>query len=88
MSEDAKQDQVGGGVVCSALESENDRQYPKEYKTLTIGWKDHNPLPSSDSVQQTIVDPEDNELGQNGRGGERLALKKEDDEQDKTLPEG
>ena len=92
MSEDAKQDQVGGGVVCSALESENDRQYPKEYKTLTIGWKDRNPLPSSDSVQQTIGDPEDNELGQNGRGGERLALKKEDDKQDKikdkTLPEG
>ena len=83
---------MGGGVVCSALQSENDRQYEKEDKTLTIGWKDRNPLPSSDSVQQTIGDPEDNELGQNGRGMERLALKKEDDKQDKikdkTLPEG
>ena len=69
MSEDAKQDQVGGGVVCSAQESENDRQYG-----MTIGWKDRNPLPSSDSVQQTIGDPVDKELGQNGRGGERLAL--------------
>ena len=43
VSEDAKQDQVGRGVVWLALESENDRQDPKEDKTLTIGWKDGSP---------------------------------------------
>ena len=47
---------------------------------------------SRDSVQQTICEPEDTELGENGRGVERLALKIEDDKldtsKDKTLPKG
>ena len=43
VSEYAKQDPVGGGVVWLSLESENDRQDPKEDKTLTIGWKDDSP---------------------------------------------
>ena len=46
--------------------------------------------PSRDSVQQTICEPEDTELGENGRGVERLALKIEDDKlntiKDKLLP--
>ena len=32
-------EQGGGGVICSALESKNDKTDPTEDKTLPEGWK-------------------------------------------------
>ena len=41
-----------------------------EDKTLTEGWKEDSTIHSRDSVQLTIIESEDNKLGQNGEGVE------------------